>query len=114
MSFVPVDIFAQIINREIPAEIIYEDEDYIAFKDIQPRAAIHILIVPKANGLVTAMDVSQMNTEVFGGMFLIAKYISDMLDMPGYKLHMNVGEEGGQVVPRVHLHMLSADYSCPL
>lgn len=114
MPFAPEDVFKQIIDREIPAEIIYEDEDYIAFKDIQPKAQVHVLIVPKANGLITAMDVSQMNVEVFGGMFMIAKYVSDMLDMPGYKLHMNVGEEGGQMVPRVHLHMLSSDYICPL
>ncbi len=114
MTFIPEDVFKQVIDREIPADIVYEDEDYIAFKDIQPRAKVHVLIVPKVNGLVTAMDVNQMNIEVFGGMFMIAKYIADMLDLDGYKLHMNVGEAGGQVVPRVHMHMLSSDYQSNL
>ena len=114
MVFFTEDIFKQIIDRELSAEIVYEDEWIIAFKDINPKAKTHILIVPKQDELVTGMDVRETNLEIFGRLFLSAKYIADMVDLEGYKLHMNVGEKGGQVVPRVHLHMLSPDYESVL
>ncbi len=114
MAFLPSDIFQQIINRELSAKIVYEDEWTIAFHDINPKADIHILIVPKGKNLVTAMDVRETNLDIFGRLFLVAKHISDLEDMKGYKLHMNVGEDGGQIVPRVHLHMLSSDFQSSL
>jgi len=114
MAFLPEDIFQQIINRELPANIVYDDEWVIAFHDINPKAEKHILIVPKKEGLITAMDVRETNIDVFGRLFLVAKYIADLEDLDGYKLHMNVGEEAGQVVPRVHFHMLSKDYESNL
>ena len=114
MAFIPEDVFRQIINREMPANIVYEDQEMIAFWDINPKANKHILIVPKQEGLITAMDVDEGNLEIFGKMFLVAKYIRDLEDLDGYKLHMNVGEPGGQVVPRLHMHLLSPDYECPL
>lgn len=110
MDFVVEDVFAQIINGEVPADIVYEEESVIAFKDINPKAKFHALMVPKINGLVTGFDVHAENKEIFGRLFLAAKYVSDMEDLHSYKLHMNVGTVGGQVVPRVHLHMLSSDY----
>gem|GEM_PF-3804776 len=67
-------------------------------------------MVPKVNGLVTGFDVHEDNKDIFGRLFLAAKYVSDMEDLRTYKLHMNVGTTGGQVVPRVHLHQLSNDY----
>ncbi len=114
MAFLPEDVFAQIIRREIPADIVYEDPDIIAFRDINPKAEKHLLIVPKEEGFVTAMDVHEGNLETFGKLFLVAKYIMDLEDLEGYKLYMNVGEAGGQIVPRVHLHMLSPDFECQL
>lgn len=114
MDFVVEDVFAQIINGELPSDIIYEEEEVIAFKDINPKAQLHALMVPKTNGLVTGFDVNEMNRATFGRMFLAAKYVSDMEDLSTYKLHMNVGPDGGQVVPRVHLHMLSSDYTCSI
>lgn len=111
MDFVVEDVFAQIINGEIPAEIVYEDETVIVFKDINPKAEFHALIVPKPAGLVTGLDVNEANKSVFGHLFLAAKYVSDLEALDTYKLHMNVGTAGGQVVPRVHLHQLSSDYA---
>lgn len=111
MDFVVDDVFAQIIRGEAPAAIVYEDEHTMAFKDINPKANFHALIVPKLDGLVTGLDVHEQNRDVFGRLFLVAKYVSDLEDLDTYKLHMNVGTSAGQVVPRVHLHQLSSDYA---
>ncbi len=111
MDFVVDDVFAQIIRGEAPAAIVYEDEHTISFKDINPKARFHALMVPKLEGLVTGLDVHEQNTDVFGRLFLAAKYVSDLEDLDTYKLHMNVGTSAGQVVPRVHLHQLSSDYA---
>lgn len=114
MAMLPFDIFEQIINRESPADIVHENLEYIAFRDINPKAQTHILVVPKAPGLITGWDVHEDNIEVFGGLFLFAKKVAEKENLDGYKLHMNVGEAGGQVVPRVHLHLLSSDYESEL
>jgi histidine triad (HIT) family protein len=111
MDFIVEDVFAQIIKGEAPADIVYEDEYTVAFKDINPKANFHALMVPKVEGLVTGFDVHSENLEIFGRLFLAAKYVSDLEDLDTYKLHMNVGTLGGQVVPRVHLHQLSSDYA---
>lgn len=113
MTFLPVDIFEQIIKRESPADIVIETETVIAFRDINPKAKTHILIVPKEK-IVTAMEVRRDNIEQFGKLFLVAKQVAEMENLEGYKLHMNVGEKGGQIVPHVHLHLLSADFKIDL
>lgn len=113
MAFLDSDIFAKIVAGEIPCEKVWESGSILAFRDIEPKAEIHILIIPKKN-LITAHEVDTSNLELFGELFLAAKIIADQLGLPGYKLHMNVGEAGGQVVPHVHLHLLSPDYASPL
>ena len=65
-------IFTKIINKEIPADIIYEDNDYLAFKDIAPQAPIHILIIPKKK-IATVNDMQKTDSHTFGGLFFIAK-----------------------------------------
>lgn len=105
-----VDVFDQIIKREIPADIEYEDDSIIAFRDINPKATLHILIVPKRSDIVTALDIKSEHAESIVRMYLVANEIAKQKGLKGYKLHMNVGEEGGQIVPHLHLHMLSADY----
>lgn len=113
MPFLETDIFEKIINREIPANIVFETDRVIAFKDINPKAETHILIVPKA-ALKTAKEIHEENLALFGELFLVAKQVAETLDLKGYKLHMNVDEAGGQVVPRVHLHLLSPDFKTDL
>lgn len=113
MAFIPMDVFEQIINREIPADIVMETDTIVAFRDINPKAKIHILIVPKAK-IVTLKEIRQDNIDQFGQLFLVAKQVAEMENMEGYKLHMNVDEVGGQVVPHVHLHLLSADFNTSL
>lgn len=113
MTFLETDIFAQIIEGEIPCDKVFENDRILAFHDINPQAKQHIVIIPKEN-YVTAMEVTEKNKEVFGELFLAAKLIAEKLGLKGYKLAMNVGEAGGQVVPHVHLHLLSPDYQSSL
>ncbi len=113
MVFLPENIFAKIIAGELPCEKVYEDELVFAFRDIAPKAQTHVLICPK-QAIVTARDVTLETVPVLGHLYWAAKQIADELDLEGYKLHMNVGEAGGQVVPHVHLHLLSSDYESVL
>jgi histidine triad (HIT) family protein len=107
------NIFAEIIAGTIPCNEVYETDTVLAFYDIAPKAKTHILIIPKEE-IVTAKEVTEENLTKFGELFLAAKKIAKKLNMDGYKLHMNVGENGGQIVPHVHLHFLSPDYKSPL
>lgn len=113
MTFLDTDIFAKIVAGEIPCNKVYETPNILAFYDINPQAEKHIVIITKEN-LVTAQEVTPENTQTFGELFLAAKEIAKELNLPGYKLAMNVGEEGGQVVPHVHLHMLSPEFKWSL
>ncbi len=113
MTFLPENIFAKIISREIPADIVYENDRILAFRDIAPQAKTHILIIPKEE-LKTAHQVSSENLELFGELFLGAKEVSKIENVPDYKLFMNVGEKAGQVVPHIHLHFLSPDFQSEL
>lgn len=113
MVFLKDDIFARIVDRSISADIVYETDRILAFRDIAPKARVHILIIPKAS-IKTAKEITTVNIALFGELFLAAKEIAQQQGLTGYKLHMNVDEDGGQVVPHVHLHLLSPDYASPL
>lgn len=101
------NIFLKIIRKEIPADIVYEDEEILAFRDIHPIAPVHILIIPKK----PIESIARMETEdvsLIGKMFLVARDIARDLNISekGYKLLIRVGKEGGQEVPHLHLHLL--------
>ncbi len=113
MTFLETDIFAKIIAGEIPCNKVFENDRILAFHDIHPKAKHHILIIPKGN-YKTAMEVTEENKDIFGELFLAAKKIAEQLHLSGYKLGMNVGESGGQIVPHVHLHLLSSDFNSVL
>jgi histidine triad (HIT) family protein len=113
MAFLPTDIFAQIVAGEIPCDKVFETDTILAFRDIAPKAETHIVIIPKEN-LITAKEVNENNLKLFGELFLVAKQVAEQESLEGYKLHMNVDEKGGQVVPHVHLHLLSSDFKTEL
>jgi len=100
-------LFTNIINRQIPADIVYEDKEIIAFNDINPQAPVHILIVPKKE-IKTLNDLNIDDQEIIGKMFLTAKKLAVKLsiDKTGYRTVFNCNEHGGQTVFHIHLHLL--------
>ncbi|MFD1803166.1 purine nucleoside phosphoramidase [Mixta tenebrionis] len=105
-------IFSKIIRREIPADIVYQDELVTAFRDISPKAPTHVLIVP--NILVpTANDVSEAHEQAMGRMFTVAAKIAkkEGIAEDGYRLIVNCNQHGGQEVYHIHMHLVGG---CPL
>ena len=100
-------IFCQIINKEAPAKIVYEDEKIIAFKDIHPVAPVHILVVPKRH-IDSVEDLKEEDRELAGGLILVAKKVARQfsINKSGYKLVFNVGRGGGQIIDHIHLHLI--------
>jgi len=101
-------IFTKIINKEIPANIVYEDAEVLAFRDISPQAPEHILVIPKKE-IPTVNDIEEADAALVGKLFLTAKKIAKDLgfDEKGYRLVMNCNEDGGQTVNHIHMHILA-------
>lgn len=101
-------IFTKIINKEIPANIVYEDNEVLAFRDISPQAPEHILVIPKKE-IPTVNDIEEADAALVGKLFLTAKKIAKELgfDEKGYRLVMNCNEDGGQTVNHIHMHILA-------
>lgn len=101
------DLFLRIIKREIPADIVYETEDVIAFRDINPQAPVHILVIPKIH-IETTDDLTDEHETIAGKLLVAAAQIArnEGLAENGYRLVMNCKEHGGQMVFHIHLHLL--------
>ena len=100
-------IFTKIINREIPSTIVYEQENIIVIKDINPQAKTHLLIIPKKE-IQTINDLMEEDRELLAEMFFVAKKVAkDLWIDEWYKLHFNVWEKWWQEVMHIHLHLLS-------
>lgn len=101
-------LFTRIINREIPANIVYENDKVLAFRDIHPQAPHHILIIPKQE-ISTLNDLDASTAPLVGEMFLAAKEIARDLgvDQDGFRVVMNCNRDGGQTVFHIHLHLLA-------
>ena len=100
-------IFSKIIAKEIPADIVYEDELVLAFRDIAPQAPVHILIIPKKE-IPTANDVAESDEAVLGRLFTAAAKIArdEGIAENGYRLMVNCNKHGGQEVFHLHMHLL--------
>ena len=103
-------IFCKIINKEIPSKIVYEDDDILAFEDINPLAKDHILLIPKKH-IETAADLQEEDAAVIGKIFLTAKKIAEEKGMAedGYRIVNNCKEYGGQEVFHIHFHLLGGE-----
>ena len=103
----PKNLFLKIIAREIPAEIVYETEDVLAFRDINPQAPVHIVVIPKEH-IETVDDLTQAHEKIAGKLLLAATQIarSEGISDTGYRLVMNCKEHGGQTVFHIHMHLL--------
>lgn len=101
-------IFTKIIAKEIPAKIVYEDADVLAFEDISPQAPVHILIIPKKE-IPTLNDLQEEDAALMGKLFLAAQKIAKEQGFAeqGYRTVFNCNEDGGQTVNHIHLHLLA-------
>ena len=100
-------IFCKIINKQIPSEIVYEDEEIIAFKDIQPVAPIHILVVPKKH-ISSVMELNKEDAELVGKIYFVIKKLAVEFNVEkeGFRIVTNCGENAGQTVKHIHFHLL--------
>ena len=100
-------IFSKIINKEMDADILYEDSKSIAFKDINPVASTHILIIPKKE-IPTINDIQNSDKELIGHLFIVAKKIAKKLniDKDGYRIVFNCNDNAGQTVFHIHMHLI--------
>ena len=101
------DLFLKIIEREIPADIVFEDDDVLAFRDISPQAPLHVLVIPKKH-IRTLNDVKDEDEALLGKLINVARKIArdHGVDQDGFLVVMNCNEGAGQTVFHIHLHLL--------
>ena len=100
-------IFCKIVNKEIAAEIVYEDDKVIAFKDTKPVAPVHLLIIPKKH-IPSVNHLSLGDRELIGELFLVAQKMARAKGVAktGYRLIFNIGKDAGQTIDHLHLHLI--------
>ncbi|WP_028304844.1 histidine triad nucleotide-binding protein [Oceanospirillum maris] len=100
-------LFCKLVARDIPADIVFEDEDVIAFRDIAPQAPTHILIIPKRH-ISTLNDLTEEDCALVGRLQFTAQKIAKEIGIAddGYRVVMNCNEDGGQTVYHIHMHLL--------
>ena len=99
-------LFCKIVNKEIPAQIIFENETIIAFEDINPQAPIHILLIPKEH-FTSLNDVTEEKKEILGELLIKARQIAKEKGLAnnGYRIVLNTGKDSGQAVFHIHFHL---------
>jgi len=104
----PDTLFGKIIRREIPADIVYEDDDVLAFRDINPQAPVHVLFIPK-RAIATLNDAGDSDAATIGGLVLTASRWAKQQGFAenGYRCVINCNRDGGQTVFHLHLHLLA-------
>lgn len=99
-------IFCKIVNKELPADIVYEDDKILVFKDINPKAPVHLLIIPKKH----ILSVNHLEVEdkiLMGELILVCQKVAREKNLKAYRLQINIGRPAGQIVDHLHLHLLS-------
>ncbi|HEY3788071.1 MAG TPA: histidine triad nucleotide-binding protein [Urbifossiella sp.] len=114
MAMLPDNIFLKIIDKSIPAKIIYEDDLCLAFHDIGPKAPIHVLIIPK-KVIRTHDDIAEEDAPLLGHLHVVAAKLAKQLGLSdGYRIVINCREGAGQTVPHLHFHLLGGrDFTWP-
>jgi histidine triad (HIT) family protein len=104
---IAMTVFEKIIRREIPADIVWEDDDVLAFRDVNPQAPVHVLIVPK-RVIARLADATEADGTVLGRLLLASRKVAEKLDLlrSGYRVVINSGPDAGESVPHLHLHVL--------
>lgn len=100
-------IFCRIVRGELPSEIVREDEDTVAFRDLDPKAPVHVLVIPREH-IASVNDAGEADRHVLGSLLLAARAVaeSEGISGTGYRLVINTGAEAGQTVHHLHLHVL--------
>lgn len=99
-------IFCKIATGEIPSQKIYEDEEIVAFNDLEPQAPVHVLIIPKEH-IPSANQITAKNRDIIGKIFMVAAKIAKEQGLEnGYRIVNNCGDDGGQTVQHLHFHLL--------
>ena len=99
-------IFQRIIDREVPADIVHEDDRCLAFRDVNPQAPTHVLIIPK-KPIVSLAQLEPADAELVGHLFVVASRLAVQLNLTsGYRTVVNCGADGGQTVDHLHVHLL--------
>jgi histidine triad (HIT) family protein len=100
------NLFQKIIDRQLKADIVYEDDRCLAFKDINPQAPVHVLIIPR-KVIPTHADITEADRDLLGHLHLVAARLAEQLGVQdGYRLVINCQDRAGQSVPHLHLHLL--------
>ena len=101
-------VFCKIINREIPSEIVFEDEKVIAFKDVNPAAPIHVLVIPKKH-IKSLIDLTTQDELLIGKIYTVINKIAEKLNFKdsGFRVITNCGKDAGQEVEHLHFHILA-------
>ena len=100
-------LFCKIVKGDIPADIVYQDDNIIAFRDLNPQAPVHFLVIPKKH-ISTINDIQVEDAELIGNLYITAKAVAkqEAMDESGYRCVMNCNDDGGQTVRHIHLHVL--------
>ena len=100
-------IFCRVVTGKIPSDIIYQDEEVIAFRDINPQTPVHLLVIPKTH-IACLSDLGDEDTLLIGHMVKVANELAkaEGISGIGYRLVINCGKQGGQLVPHLHMHVL--------
>ena len=98
-------LFCKIVNKEVDSEIVYEDDLCVAFKDINPKSRVHLLVVPRKH-IPTIADLEEGDEQLMGHLIGVAKKLAVENDSHAYQLLFNVGREAGQIIFHVHLHLM--------
>ena len=99
-------IFCKLIAKQIPTNIIYEDNDVFVFEDISPKADIHYLLIPKIH-ISSMLELSSEHTNLMGKLLITANHLALQQNLTGYKININTGKNGGQEVFHLHIHLLA-------
>ena len=100
-------IFEKIVRREIPADIVWEDEDVLAFRDVNPQAPVHVLIVPK-RVIPRLAEATESDAALLGKLIIASRKVAEKLGVleSGYRVVINSGPDAGESVPHLHVHLL--------
>jgi histidine triad (HIT) family protein len=108
------NIFQKILDKQIPADIVYEDSLCVAFRDVKPQAPTHVLIIPR-KVIATHADLTEQDRDLLGHLHLVAVKLAKQLGLDdGYRIVVNCLDRGGQTVPHLHMHLMGGrDFHWP-